>query len=99
MWLQSVLIECSFGRLKARWSCLRRAMDINMKDLPAVIMTCFILHNVCEIHSEQIQSTALDAAKAYDAHFQPPTEVNNYRTASSETSGKNICQIFKTFCE
>lgn len=31
------VIECSFGRLKARFGALRRAMDINMNDLPFVI--------------------------------------------------------------
>ena len=92
-------IECAFGRLKARWSCLRRPMDINTKDLPAVIMACFILHNFCEINCEQIQNATLDAAKAYDAQFQPPTEVNNYRAVSSEAGGKQIRQTFKKFFE
>ena len=36
------VIECSFGRLKARFGCLRRAMDINIHDLPNVIYACFI---------------------------------------------------------
>ena len=32
------VIECSFGRLKARFSCLKRAMDINTEELPTVII-------------------------------------------------------------
>ena len=39
------VIECSFGRLKARFSALKRAMDINIQDLPHVIYSCFVLHN------------------------------------------------------
>ena len=49
-----MVIECAFGRLKARFGCLRRDMDINLDDLPYVIHACFILHNVCEINKEQI---------------------------------------------
>ena len=30
------VIECSFGRLNARFSCLKTAMDINLNDLPYV---------------------------------------------------------------
>ena len=44
-----MVIECAFGRLKARFGCLRRDMDISLKDLPAVIHSCFILHNFCEL--------------------------------------------------
>ena len=44
-----MVIECVFGLLKVRFGCLRREIDINLKDLPAVIHSCFILHNFCEI--------------------------------------------------
>ena len=40
-----MVIECTFGRLKARFSCLRREMDINLKELVAVIHSSFILHS------------------------------------------------------
>ena len=37
-----MVIECSIGRLKARFGALRRAMDIiNLDDLPYVIYACF----------------------------------------------------------
>ena len=38
--------ECTFGCLKARFSCLKRAMDINVDDLPMVI---YALNNyICQ---------------------------------------------------
>ena len=37
------VIECSFGKQKVRFGCLRRAMDINMADLPNVI--------ICMLHA------------------------------------------------
>ena len=36
-----MVIECSFGRLKARFNCLRRDMDINLNDLTNVSHACF----------------------------------------------------------
>uniref|UniRef100_A0A0E9SPZ6 DDE Tnp4 domain-containing protein n=1 Tax=Anguilla anguilla TaxID=7936 RepID=A0A0E9SPZ6_ANGAN len=47
-----MVIECSFGRLKARFGALRRAMDINLDDLPFVINARFVLHNYCEAKKE-----------------------------------------------
>ena len=44
------VIECTFGWLKARFSILRRPMDINLYDLPNVVYACFVLHNFCEMN-------------------------------------------------
>ncbi|KAJ7387987.1 hypothetical protein OS493_040586, partial [Desmophyllum pertusum] len=52
---------------------LRRAMDINLDDLPFVIYACFVLHNYCEAKSETISEQNVSAAIAYDREFQPPT--------------------------
>ena len=41
--LSSARIECTFYRLKGRFGCLRRDMDINIKDLLHVIHSCFYL--------------------------------------------------------
>lgn len=55
-WLCSArnVIECPLGRLKAKFSALRRAMDINLDDIPFVIFACFVLHNFCELNNESI---------------------------------------------
>ena len=94
-----IAIECSFGRLKTRWSCLRRAMDINMEDLPYVIYACFVLHNICEINNEPVQQDIVSAARQYEREFQPSVEPNNYRAAANEVNGKKITQTFKAYFE
>ena len=66
------VIECSFGRLKARFAALKRAMDINIKNLPYVIYACFVLHNYCEINHETIGEDQVQAVH-YDSMFQPTT--------------------------
>ena len=42
------MIECAFGRLKAWWEILLRAMDIPVEKLPNSIYACFVLYNFCE---------------------------------------------------
>jgi hypothetical protein len=49
------VIDCAFGRLKARFGCVKRAMDINLDELPYVIYACFVLHKFCELHNESIK--------------------------------------------
>ena len=48
------VIECSFGRLKARFGILRRPLDINLEDVPHVVYACFVLHNFCEMCGDSI---------------------------------------------
>lgn len=91
------VIECSFGRLKARFACLKRAMDINLDDLPFVIYACFVLHNYCEINNESICADRVRNAVQYDRDFQPPTAANRYIAQSNETEGKRVRQVFAKY--
>ena len=45
-------IECAFGRLKARWSILTRKMDLKLETIPNVVLSCFVLHNFCELYND-----------------------------------------------
>ena len=43
-------IECPFGWLKARWGFLKLTIALQLENVPAVISSCFVLHNFCEIN-------------------------------------------------
>ena len=58
-----VVIKGIFGRLKVRFGCLRREMDINLKELHVVIHSCFILHNFCEIRQEAVNQNNVLVAR------------------------------------
>ena len=77
------------GRLKARFGMLRRAMDINIRDLAAVIYSCFVIHNFCEIYGENLPDEAVTSSVNYDSHFQPVppacTDCNNSEGKKSST--------------
>ena len=78
-----MVIECAFGRLhlKARFGILKIQMDINLDDLSTVRYACFVLHNFCELHGENMTEEHVRSAINYDNMFQPGTqtapEVNN----------------------
>ena len=48
-----VVVENGFGRLKGRWRCLMKRIDNDIKFVPTIILTCCILHNVCETHGDE----------------------------------------------
>lgn len=94
-----MVIECAFGRLKARFGALKRSMDINLDDLPSVICACFVLHNYCELNNEKISEEQVKTAIHYDRQIQPAGETNNYRTDSNEAEGKRIRRIIPKFLD
>lgn len=51
-----VTVENAFGRLKGRWRCLSKRLDLTTKRIPLVVTACCILHNLCEERNEVFQS-------------------------------------------
>lgn len=45
-------VECAFGRLKGRWRCLGKRLDVDISTVPTIISACCTLHNLCEKHGE-----------------------------------------------
>ena len=92
-----MVIECAFGRLKARFGALKRAMDININDIASVIYACFVLHNFCELHNETVGDDKVSSAVNYDRHFQPVVDSFNYRTSCNEAEGKKVRRILTNY--
>lgn len=93
-----MVIECSFGRLKARFGILRRPMDINLEEVPNVIYACFVLHNYCECNNEMISQDKVTAAIAFEKDVQPglPT---GYRSVCNETEGKRVRRVLTEYLD
>ena len=92
-----MVIECSFGQLKARFGALSRAMDINLDDLPYIIYARFILHNFCEHNNETISEDKVSEAIDNDREFQPPPQAKNCRTDCNEVEGKRVRTMLTRF--
>ncbi|KAM6583505.1 hypothetical protein CsatB_010507 [Cannabis sativa] len=53
--VQNVAKE-AFARLKGRWSCLQKRTEVKLQDLPVVLGACCVLHNICEMRNEVIDT-------------------------------------------
>ena len=89
------VIECAFGRLKARFGILRHPVDININDLPQVIYACFVLHNFCKANNDAVNEETVRSAITYDRQFQPPRSTS--RTMANETEGKRVRRVLTKY--
>lgn len=46
----------AFARLKGRWSCLQKRTEVKLQDLPIVLGACCVLHNICEMKGESMDT-------------------------------------------
>ena len=92
-----MVIECAFGRLKGRFRMLKRAMDLNIEEVPNVIYACFVLHNYCEINNENMSSDIVDATTAYDREFQPVTAA--LANSHNDGFGKLVRQVLTEYLD
>ena len=67
-----MVIECAFGRLKARWGCLKGVLDVDLEFVPTLIYACFILHNYCELNHQNLDNSTVEAVLRYDKEFTQP---------------------------
>lgn len=94
-----MVIECAFGRLKARFAALKRPMDINLNDLPNVIYSCFVLHNFCEASKEAMDEQSVVGTIQVEQDCQPPTQCNGYRTDANEAEGKRVRRVLTKYLD
>ena len=93
-----MVIECAFRRLKACFGCLRRDMGINLKELPNVINSCFVLNSFCEERKEPINGKQVEAVIRCEKEFQPPID-GGYKMSKNEMGGKSIRQVYVKYFE
>ena len=67
-------------------------MDINLQELPAIIHSCFIRHNFCDIRQKAVNQNDVLVARNYDVEFQPETDTV-YEINNNEAGGKRIRNI------
>ncbi|XP_019626781.1 PREDICTED: protein ALP1-like [Branchiostoma belcheri] len=58
-------VECAFGRLKGRWRCLAKSLDVDISKVPNIVSACCVLHNILEMNREEFDQ----------AWFMPDEEV------------------------
>ena len=46
------VVQHAYGRLKGRWRCLLKRLDVDVHDVPELVAACCMLHNICEVHGD-----------------------------------------------
>lgn len=88
-----VVVEHAYGRLKGRWRCLMKRLDIDVMDVPELVLACCVLHNVCIMHGE-------DYISAWDEDSSPEPisggSSSAHQTAGTSSSAHSV-DIRNTF--
>lgn len=72
-------IEMAFGRLKSRWRCLSKRIDLHYTSVPKVVIACCVLHNVMELKKERILPHWTESVESSGNIFPQPAR-NECRT-------------------
>uniref|UniRef100_A0A8C3XM02 Putative nuclease HARBI1 n=1 Tax=Chelydra serpentina TaxID=8475 RepID=A0A8C3XM02_CHESE len=78
-----MVVECAFGRLKARWRSLLTRSDLSPKNIPIVIAACCVLHNL---------STTLPKHTVH--HPTPNPTFRTYKPAQRRKGVLNACNVY-----
>lgn len=65
----------AFGRLKSRWCCLSKRVDLHYTvclSVPKVIIACCVLHNILELKNERILPHWIKLIKSSENLFPQP---------------------------
>ena len=87
-----VIVEIAFGRLKARWRRLSKQIDMDISNVPNVILACCTLHNICEIHNDSFNDEWLQQSDDFD---QPDSTGAPVSTRSN--TGNRVRDLLVTY--
>jgi hypothetical protein len=82
-------VECAFGILKLRWSILLKRLDVDTKFAPNLIACCLVLHNICQVHKDEINNEWYDEANeilGQSSSVNTPSDVERQPPARSDAS-------------
>ncbi|XVE99830.1 hypothetical protein REPUB_Repub03eG0235300 [Reevesia pubescens] len=68
----------AFGRLKGRWSCLQKRIEVKLQELPKLLGACCVLHNICEMNNEE-----MDPELQFELFDDEIIPQNNLRSANA----------------
>ena len=77
-----VVVEHAYGRLKGRWRCLLKRLDVNVCDVPQLVAAC------CEIHGEHFNEEWMEGIQDSSTTITPTP------TATQTDSGQSIRKAF-----
>lgn len=71
-----MVVENAYGRLKCRWRCLLKRLDVKLENVPNIVSACVILCNGCEEYGDKCQEDWIDHTQG-NVPQQPPTVISS----------------------
>ncbi|XP_032809146.1 uncharacterized protein LOC116941911 isoform X1 [Petromyzon marinus] len=91
------VVDCAFGRLKARWKILLKRMEVNPTFVPHVVATCCLLHNLCEEHHEVFRQQWMEDVEEAEGELPQPESLPNRPCADEITDVRDaLCRFLAT---
>ena len=87
------VVERAFGILKARWRCLLKRLDNRTSNVVEVIITCCVLHNICEENGDEMEDEEF-TARVIEREQQGNTIINEDVV---ENNGEDLRTLIKNF--
>ena len=88
-----VVVEHCYGRLKGRWRCLLKRLDVDVCDAPEMVAACCVLHNICEVHGDAFDEEWLEGVERRD----PQCASANASSTHPAESAVNIRNAFMSY--
>ena len=85
-------VENAFGRLKGRWRCLLKRMDCHLSNVPNIVASCVVLHNMCKMFGDHCDIEWI--------HHEGPSgmQVTNHRCNYTSAGANAICVQWLLWC-
>ena len=80
-----VTVERAFGLLKGCWKCLLKRLDNNLDFVPYIIISCCVLHNICQIKNEKY----IDEDEVIEDIIQKERQVRQSRIQCNQVCNNN----------
>ena len=78
-----MVVENAFGRLKGRWRCLMKRLDLKTSHVPSVAASCVVLDNMCEIYGDHCLEGWFNESSSPVPSFNAGTNSNTSTTSNS----------------
>ena len=98
------VIECTFGRCKARWRRILNCLHLDIENVSGVVTAAFVLNNICEEFKEEFNEIWLNEANIIENERRnvtnPPNHSLNDSTqnrTSNTSNAKRIRDAFKDY--
>ena len=58
-------VERTFGILKGRWRLIMKKNEVLLRNMPDIVATCIMLHNLCIVNNEGVEEEWIFEAKKF----------------------------------